>query len=95
MKSLTYGTIPEDLEISEPYRMDLNSNDFDAAAAIVNQGIDSHLEAVFTKQDGSVIHIQDSASMRCFLRRCVEDGLDSNACNLASSIMSTLDYEWI
>jgi hypothetical protein len=40
------------------------------------------------------IDVQDSESMRCFLRRCVES--DDNAIiDFASAIMSTLDYEWV
>lgn len=93
-KSLTYGVVPDDLTIDEPYRMDLRGDDLQAVADIVNQGIDSHLEAVCTTQKGSVVHILDSASMRCFLRRCMESE-DENTKDLASCIMCTLDYEWI
>ena len=92
--ALTWGEIPHDMEIDEPFEMCLNKQDFKAFAAIVNQGIDSHLEAVFATQDGPVVTIKDTASMRCFLRRCVESG-DSIACDLASSIVGILGYEWI
>ncbi len=94
MQSLTYGVIPDDLKIDEPYRMDLRGDDLQTVADIVNQGIDSHLEAVLTTQNESIVHILDSDSMRCFLRRCMESD-DENAEDLASCIMSTLDYEWI
>lgn len=60
----------------------------------MKQGIDSHLEAVFIKQTGNKIEILDSKSMRCFLRRCMESGVE-NAQDLASCIMFTLNYEWI
>lgn len=93
-KSITFGTVPADLTIEEPYRMVLNRTDLETVAEIVNQGIDSHLEAVFTKQDGRKVEILDSASMRCFLRRCIESD-DENAWSLASSIMQTRGYEWI
>ena len=94
MKSLTYGTVPPDLEITEPYWMDLKGGDLKTVADIVNQGIDSHLEAVFTTQKGTEVTIKDSASMRCFLRRCAESG-DEETMLLASDIMTTLGYEWI
>ncbi len=64
--------------------------DLETIAKIVNQGI----EAVFCEQNGTEITIKDSASMRTLLRRCVESD-DENASDLASSIMTTLDYEWV
>lgn len=94
MKSLTFGTIPNDLTISEPYDMVLNHSDLTLVASIVNQGIDSHLEAVRTRQTGRKVEILDTASMRCFLRRCMESGKE-DAERFASDIMSTLGYEWI
>jgi len=94
MKSLNYGTLPADLEIDEPYKMRLNSRDLSVVADIVNQGIDSHLEAVFTTQNGREVAIQDTSSLRCFLRRCVESD-NGDAVELASSILYTLNYEWI
>ena len=94
MTPLNYGTIPDELELTEPYPMRLMGDDLDTVAEIVNQGIDSHLEAVFTTQDGNHITIEDIKSMRCFLRRCNESD-DENAQNLASCIMETLGYEWI
>ena len=94
MRSLTYGTIPDDLEITEPYPLRLMGGDLETFARIVNQGIDSHLEAVITTQDGRNVTIQDTASLRCFLRRCAEDW-DEDALDLASGILSTLGYEWV
>jgi hypothetical protein len=94
MKTLNYGSIPADLSIDRPYRLDLNKTDLESVARIVNQGIDSHLEAVFTKQIGRTVWIQDSASMKTFLRRCMESD-DENAQDLASCIMETLGYEWV
>jgi len=99
MKSLTFGDIPEDLTIEEPYEMGLNASDLETFAAIVSQGMDSHLEAVFfTEHSRSNTHchvtIDDSKSMRCFLRRCMESD-NEDAESLASSIMETLGFEWI
>ena len=98
MRTLSRGIVPEDLTIGEPYPMQLNVCDAMAVAAIVNQGIDSHLEAVCTEshvQDGKLhVTILDDASMRCFLRRCVESD-DENTQDLASCIMQTLGIEWI
>jgi len=93
-QAFSWGEIPEDLEIDEPFEMCLNKQYLKAFAAIVNQGIDSHLEAVFTTQDGPVVTIKDTASMRCFLRRCVESG-DEMAGDMASCIVESLGYEWI
>lgn len=97
MQTLTYGTLPDDLALAEPYPMRLMGDDFDLFASVVNDGIDSHLEAVFTTQDGRNVTIEDTASMRCFLRRCIERWEQGNeeAGDLASDILSTLDYEWI
>lgn len=95
MKSLTFGVVPADLEIDSPYPMSLNPADLATVAEIVNVGIDSHLEAVFTRQrNDRVVEILDSASMRTFLRRCAESG-DEGAESLASGIMGTLGYEWV
>jgi len=98
MITLSHGTIPDDLTIDEPYPMELNAADEKTVAEIVNVGIDAHLEAVFCNDKGIVdgkhhLEIKDSASMRCFLRRCVESE-DENANDLASCIMLTLGYEW-
>ena len=76
MTTLTYDTIPDGLTLHEPYTMQLNRDDFELVATIVNQGIDSHLEAVFTAQRGNEIDILDTQSMRTFLRRCLESSDD-------------------
>jgi len=99
MKTLNYGEIPNDLTIDEPYRMELIANDEQIAVDAINQGIDAHLEAVSFNDHGvngnkRRIDICDSKSMRCFLRRLVESGND-DAQDLASCIMTTLDFEWI
>lgn len=103
MKTLTYGNIPADLTIDEPYPMQLTANDEKVVCGIINQGIDSHLEAVFFDDHGVRNHkrcldIRDSASMRCLLRRLMEteaEFVDDDAMSLASDIMSTLGYEWV
>ena len=94
MKMLTWGVIPEDLEIEKPYQMRLNKSDLALVTGIVNQGIDSHLDAVITRQYRSSVWIVDSRSMRCFLRRCCESEKESLYA-LASGIMETLGYEWV
>lgn len=94
MKTLSFGIIPDSLSIDEPYYMRLMGNDFLVFAGIVNQGIDSHLEAVFVEQNGREFWIKDTASLKCLLRRCVESG-NEDAESLASDIMSTLGYEWV
>lgn len=105
MKTLTYGKVPPDLTIDEPYKIEANAADEKIIVQIVNQGIDAHLEAVHTTDHGihagkHHITIDDSASMRCFLRRCVEHGIPQDdetegPSDLAACIMSTLDYEWV
>ena len=94
MTTIAYGTLPDDLTIDEPYPMRLMGDDLAIVAEIVNQGIDSHLEAIRTTQNGRNITILDTPSMRCFLRRCAESDNDG-AMELASCIMTTLNYEWI
>ena len=99
MQTLTYGNIPTDLTIDEPYPIELHASDEQIVVAIVNQGIDAHLEAVFIDDHGirngkRCIDIKDSKSMRCFLRRCMESD-DEETQDFASCIMQTLGYEWI
>ncbi len=92
MISLNFGEIPDDLTIDEPYRMSLNTSDFYIVSKAINQGIDSHLEAVFFTQDDRKVTITDSASMKTFLRRLCET---EDGSFFASCIMETLGYEWI
>jgi len=99
MKTLNYGEVPANLTIDEPYSMMLTASDETLVCEIINQGIDSHLEAVFFDDHGirgnkRCIDIRDSASMRCFLRRLMETD-NENANDLASCIMQTLEYEWV
>lgn len=105
MESLSYGTLPplEEFKTSveernewpaDGYPMKLNSSDFIHVQTAVNQGIDSHLEAVAFTQDDARIVITDVGSMHTLLRRLLEDGSEE-AQDLASSIMFTLGFEWI
>jgi len=60
-----------------------------------NQGIDSHLEAVHTTEIApGNFTVNDSQSMRVFLRRLMDYGSEESEL-LASDIMQTLGYEWI
>jgi len=99
MRTLTFGEVPADLTINEPYPMELTASDEETICAAINQGIDSHLEAVHFEDNGiknnkRCLSITDSKSLRCLVRRLFEDGSD-NAYSLASGIMQTLDIEWI
>jgi hypothetical protein len=95
MKSMTYGTLPDLVDIpNEPYPIGCNQPTLDIVAAIVNQGIDSHLEAVITEREGDTIIIKDAQSLRTFIRRCIESD-DEDTLDLASSICTTIDIEWV
>lgn len=96
METLTYGEIPADLSIGEPYRIRCgNQSDLTVCADAINQGIDAHLEAVrTTSRSPGEFTIDDSKSMRVFLRRLIETDNDE-AHMLASDVMTTLGYEWI
>lgn len=95
MKSLSFGEIPPDLEIPVGgYEIRPSAGDLMVLAEAINQGIDSHLEAVFFERTGDMITIRDADSMRALLRRLTESGSE-DAESLASAIMETLDYEWI
>jgi len=75
--------------------MVLNAKDYEVFAEIVNQGIDSHLEAVHaTADDTGRVAIKDTASMKCFIRRCTESD-NERAHDMASSIINFLGFEWI
>lgn len=98
MKSLMYGTIPKDLELDKPYWMKLNQEDLTLVGAAINQGIDSHLEAVsHTELNRTPMHVEltidTSKAMRCLLRRLMETE-EQDAELLAEDIMHSLGYEW-
>ena len=63
----------------------------------INQGIDSHLEAISVEQNGNKLAILDSDSLHTLLRRLIEtdDYEDEGAIDLASCILYTLNIEWI
>jgi len=95
MKSMNYGTLPDLEDIpNEPYPIGCNQPTLDIVAAIVNQGIDSHLEAVITEREGNTITIKDAKSLHTFIRRCIESDDDDTLC-LAQDICQTIDIEWV
>ncbi len=106
MQSYTYGTLPTPEEIStsagESYPMEFTAgDDFDAFRAAVNQGIDAHLEAVsfeeFRGAYGKAGFRVSPKTLPVLLRRLVEAWEEGSepAGDLASSILYTLDFEWI
>lgn len=107
---LTYGTLPPRSKFVRHvgpkmrggYPMELVGRDIEAAEMAINQGIDSHLEAIRFSQFGAGhklgLRIADAESLYTFLRRLIEaseSDMDSPAMELASAIMSTLEYEWV
>lgn len=113
MRSLTYGQLPDRSEFMAatadhfPYPMELVGQSAMVAIDAVNQGIDSHLEAVdahgfrprYAHKAG--VQIESPESMHTFLRRLTErwerdDSPDGEeAGDLASCILETLGYEWV
>ena len=97
---MTWGVMPDRDEFKtkvadhSPYQMKLVGDDFGACTEAINQGIDSHLEAVFFEQDGQRITILDAGSLHTLVRRLSEMD-DDAAMSLASAIMDTLGYEWV
>ena len=101
---LDYGTLPGPEEIVGacvgPYKIG-NVHTMSAIVEAVNQGIDSHLEAVFwTGAIGVYGHFNiaiEPGSMPVLLRRLVEMYYAGNdeAGNDASAILGTLGFEWI
>ena len=103
MLSLTFGEMPSKEDFAKvcetqlpegTYLMTLRGEDYEAAARIINQGIDSHLEGVQCEATGPRLHILDVDSIYTFIRRCSESD-DDIALDLASSILTTLDIEWV
>lgn len=106
MKRFTYGTTPKKVIIKavnklpgKRYDMELNKTDYAVFAKAVNQGIDSHLEAVtdvdlyhtkgqFPKAHASI----GPESLACVLRRLGESE-DENANSLRTDILSSLNIE--
>lgn len=85
---------------TEPYPIECRqgSQDYQAFAAAVGQGIDSCLEAIMFSQDiglhGKVRFIIHKASVPVLVRRLLESG-DDHAASLASGICQTLGIELI
>jgi hypothetical protein len=89
------------------YPMELVGADVGYITKAINRGIDSHLEAVAWEHfKGKYPHklcvrVLGAASLHTLIRRLIEIGeaeglhVDEGALDLASSIMYTLDYEWI
>ena len=83
-----------------PYPVEFHpgSADYQSFCQAVNQGIDSHLEAImFSEQPGSwgrVKFIVHKSSVRSLVRRLLESGEDNDT-SLARSICQTLDIELI
>ena len=110
-ETLTWGTLPEAKTINTHGAFPMTIRDKDEwklVAAVVNQGIDSHLEAVFCQADASTGEITiEARSLHTFLRRLVEvanedwgddpEAIEESrmAGDLASSIMTCLGYEWV
>lgn len=83
----------------EPYPVEChNGADFAATTAAINQGIDSHLEAVhFTQCEGSHGRVRitfEAQSVPVLVRRLLESG-DEDSQLLASDICGTLGIELI
>ena len=102
MKSYTYGRTPlEEItkackaQCQDGYNMTIRSQrEWKVIAHVVNQGIDSHLEAftrsTFNSQTGEcLIHPEE---LHTFLRRLDESNIDDGM-SLRVDILSTLDIE--
>ena len=88
---------------ADGYPMVLNRDDYEIFARMVNQGIDSHLEAMtgYTMEDEITrfttkkkVVITDAQTMLVFLRRLLEES-SQDALNLRGSILTTLNIEEI
>ena len=105
MQSLSYGTLPDCADIvtacnGEHYKMELVGDDSDVVTRAISQGIDAHLEAVrFSQFDaGHKLGVEvEAESMPVLLRRLneIHESGDDSAGDLASSILSTLGFEWV
>lgn len=85
-----------DAASTEPYPIEMhNGDDFAALCLAVNQGIDSHLEAIDFKQSvggyGRTRITLEPQSVSVLVRRLLEDGDDA----LAGGICQTLGIELV
>lgn len=102
MKSYSYGTTPIDVLKkainNEFYSMTLVGEDSELMVEIINQGIDSHLEAftesTFNGNENRLICNVSPKDMLVLLRR-LEESDNENACFLRIGILETLDIEEI
>ena len=103
--SFTYGTTPEAVirkALSEcghdPYPMELCGKEGELVRELVNQGIDSHLQAVTGKftVNGNRLHCKvDHDGMVCLLRRLNESEDFDTASSIRGGILTTLEIEEI
>ena len=108
--SLEYGTLPDlktiqeawDKEELSDYKIEAVQHDWTILASAINQGIDSHLEAIALeeleeKNGKGRVRILDPNSLHVLLRRLIEtnDFEEEGAIDLASGILQTLDIEWV
>ena len=98
--TFSYGTTPAEVITKaingERYPMSLVGEDRDVMTAIVNQGIDAHLEAFtdskFTDNGHRLICDVGPKDMHVLLRRLNESDHE-NAMSLRSGILTTIDIE--
>lgn len=114
MKTYSYGCTPENVireNLPDSYNMELNGNDYEVFAKLVNIGIDSRLQAIFISNDKITQRRNkaglnlDPESMICLLNRCLDYGLTDEtflsedekerALDLRSGILTTIDIEEI
>lgn len=105
MKSYTYGTLPDLSDFpDEPFPMKLTTDDALLFIEVCEQGIDSHLEAIFYEQRYPEarkldVTIRDGKSLRTFVRRLIEkyeaDEDSDSAGDFASAILETIGIEWV
>lgn len=95
MLSLTWGELPPLELLPDTFEMGLNFADGIEVAKAINEGIDSHLEAVFwvMERNGEIV-IQGAESIRCLIRRLAESDSE-RAQSLASSILASIGIEWV
>ncbi len=102
-KIMTWGTIPPLSKFKNTlteYSMELVKDDFDFVQQAINQGIDSHLEAVHWK---SLRHTSDTGKTSIVIKeltstltlvRRLSEMEEERARDLATGIMYTLGIEW-
>lgn len=101
MKTFTYGCTPKEILLShlpDYYPMELVGEDKDIMIDVINQGIDSHLEACTDTAHnwlGNRLGLSISKNdMLVILRRLLESE-NENAFSLRTGILSTIGIEEI